>query len=67
MSHNFHICLRSEPRGADPPSPYGQPDCKLSVFFKTPLSPICRNRAARAAKNQKGGACFIKTVQNNDF
>ena len=32
VGQNFHICLRSGPRGADPPPPpppYGQPHCKI--------------------------------------
>ena len=33
---NFHICLRSGPRWLTPPSPYGQPDRKISTFFYAP-------------------------------
>ena len=32
MGHNFHICLRSGPRGLVPCPPYGQPDRKKTVF-----------------------------------
>ena len=38
MGQNFHICLRSGPRGLTPSSPpYGQPGRKISVFFTTSL------------------------------
>ena len=44
---NFHICLRSGPRWLTPPArpfpPYGQPNCKIFVFFwRLPLSSISK-------------------------
>ena len=38
VGKNFHICVRSGPRGLTPP-PYGQPDRKISVF----TTPVCMN------------------------
>ena len=35
MGQNFQICLRSGPTGLTPP-PYGQPDCKIYVFYESP-------------------------------
>ena len=35
MGQNFHICLRSGPT-VDPPTPYGQADHKISVFYDFP-------------------------------
>ena len=35
MGQNFHIWLRSGPRGLTLP-PYGQPDRKISVFYDSP-------------------------------
>ena len=35
MGQNFQICLRSGPMGLTPP-PYGQPDCKIYVFYESP-------------------------------
>ena len=36
MGQSFHICLWPGPRGLIPP-PYGQPNCKISVFFTPSL------------------------------
>ena len=35
MDQNFHIWLRSGPRGGADPPPYGQPDRKKAGFFLT--------------------------------
>ena len=35
MGQNFHICLWSGPT-VDPPTPYGQADHKISVFYDFP-------------------------------
>ena len=41
MGQNFHICLRSGPT-VDPPTPYGQPDHKISVFYDFPLTTFAK-------------------------
>ena len=42
MGQNFHICLRSGPT-VDPPTPYGQADHKISVFYDFPYLTIQTN------------------------
>ena len=42
MGQNFHICLRSGPT-VDPPTPYGQADHKISVFYDFPQLTIQTN------------------------
>ena len=46
MGQNFHTSLRSGPGGADPHSPYGQPDGRISVVsFTTPLKVRSKKRS----------------------
>ena len=56
---HFHICLRSGLRWLTPLSPYGQRDCKISVFLTTSL------RIAEIA-NEKSN-CIIPPFPSGAF
>ena len=59
MGQNFHICLWSRSRGLIP-TPYGQPDRKISVSFfdDFPLDTLCQTLRVF---DSLGLTCFLST------